>query len=160
MAQAPTIPVRVRKDHDEEGKLYQLSYDTRVLLPKGFPAIDRIDILPYTNNYRRVFVRQGELSKHYEIRWAKDLMSRWSNNLDPNRGKVITRVSPVKLLGFPAGTHILFRLDGAWELGEIQDHVNQVQAKKAVEKVKKKAKEKIRKYLRLPTIWDRLSRDD
>jgi len=38
--------------------------------------------------------------------------------------------------------------------------VNQIQAKKAVEKFKKKAKEKVRRYLRLPTIWDRLSRED
>ena len=38
MAQAPTIPVRVRENSADEGKLYQLSYDARVLLAKGLPA--------------------------------------------------------------------------------------------------------------------------
>jgi len=42
----------------------------------------------------------------------------------------------------------------------VDPYVNQIQAKKAVEKFKKKAKEKVRRYLRLPTIWDRLSRED
>jgi len=178
MAQAPTIPVRVRKDqYDDPGKLYQLPYDARALLAKGLPALGLIDIFPYTNNYRRVFVRPGELSKHYEIRWIKDLKtSRWRHTMlnrrgnrcgyktfeedDPDRGKVITRTSPVKLLGLPEATNVLFMHEGVWMQGVVDPYVNQIQAKKAVEKFKKKAKEKVRRYLRLPTIWDRLSRED
>lgn len=175
MAQAPTIPVRVRTDDGEE-KLYQLSYDTRVLLARNLPALELIDILPYSSNYRRRFVLPGHLSKHYEVRWVKDLTrpewtyygsfrsrrflgSKSTNEPDPNRGKVLTRVSPVKLLGLPEGTPVFFRLGDAWERGEIETYVNQIEVKKTREKTQKKAKLKLLRYLRLPTIWDRLSVD-
>lgn len=172
MAQAPTIPVRVRTVYGDKEKLYQLPYDTRVLLARNLPALELIDILPYANNYRRMFVLPGQLSKHYEIRWVKDLRRtcfyghvrsrRYGGaveELDPDRGKVITRVSPVKLLGLGEGTPILFRLGESWERGEVGTYVDQRQAKKVEEKVRKKAKVKLRKYLRLPTIWERLSTD-
>lgn len=176
MAQAPTIPVRVRTDDGKE-KLYQLSYDTRVLLARNLPALELIDILPYSNNYRRRFVLPGHLSKHYEVRWVKDLKRSWWNysgisrsrltvssrdvaeEPDPNRGKVFTRVSPVKLLGLPEGTPVLFRLGDAWERGEVETYVNQIEVKRTREKAQKKIKLKLLRYLRLPTIWDRLSID-
>lgn len=175
MSQVPTIPVRVRTEDGKE-KLYQLPYDTRVLLARNLPALEDIDILPYSSYYRRVFVQPGELSKHYEIRWIKGLQrtswlhyassrtrryigSKSIEEPDPNRGKIVARVSPMRLLGLPEGTPILFQLEEAWERGEIGAYVNQVEVKKAEKKTKKKVKVKLRKYLRLPTVWDRLSAD-
>jgi hypothetical protein len=159
---------------DGKEKLYQLSYDTRVLLARNLPALEDIDILPYSGNYRRRLVLPGHLSKHYEVRWVKDLTrTSWTHlasfrsrrylgsgsaeEPDPNRGKVLTRVSPVKLLGLPVGTPVLFRLGEAWERGEIETYVNQTEVKKTQEKARKKIKIKLQRYLRLPTIWDRLS---
>jgi hypothetical protein len=178
MAQAPTIPVRVRTGgYGDEGKLHQLSYDTRVLLARNLPALDQIEILPFVGNNRRVYLPPGQLSKHYEIRYIKDLRRSWwehsrvsringvshlrdrkfVNQADPNAGKLITRLSPVKLHGLPAAVSVLFQVNGRWVLGVIEAYVDQVQAKKLVEKTKKKAKDKHRKYLRQPTIWDRIS---
>jgi hypothetical protein len=180
MAQEKTIPVRVRTgSYGDEGKLHQLSYDTRVLLARGLPALDQIDILPFVGNNRRAWVQPGQLSKHYEIRYIKDLRRTWwehtrvsriqgvghlrnrklIDRADPAAGTLVTRLSPVKLLKLPAGTLVLCLVNDRWEVGLIEDYVDQIQAKRVEEKTKKKAKYKHRKYLRQPTIWDRISRD-
>ena len=163
--------------YDDQGKLHQLLYDTRVLLARGLPVLSQIDIVPFVGNNRRVWVQPGQLSKHYEIRYLKDLRRSWwdagrvsriqgvghlrnrkfVDQADPAAGTLVTRLSPVKLHSIPAGTSVLFQANGRWELGLIEEYVDQIQAKKVIEKTKKKAKDKLRRYLRQPTIWDRIS---
>jgi len=143
MARAPTIPIRVYSGlYNDPGKLYELTYGTRVLVAERVPALDAIEILPYSNRHRRLFVQPGQLCKHYEVRWTN--------------GQVVTRLSPVKLQNLTVGTAILFMLNGAWERGQIEAYVDQILETRTKEKARKKTKYKLRAYLRRPTLWDRL----
>ena len=152
-------PIPVLDRTGEEEKKLSLPSDTLVLL--GVRAdLDDIEIFPYSGYYKRKYVQPGELAAHYEIRYHRELTSRWTGKPSPLRGRVITRIAPQKLGGIKEGSGVLFLLNDRWHYGEVQEYENTHEVRKMAEKAKKLEKNKLRKYLRQPTIWDLLDGDD
>lgn len=163
MAQVPTIPVQTGEYDPQDRKTFNLPYGTRVIIATGLPAdITDYIIKPSSGSLRKKYTPEGQMAKHYEIRYRPDLADRWgrTKGLDPNAGQLIRMVSPEKLHGLPAHTSILFLVDEVWHRGTIQPYEDAYKARQEAEKAEKKAKLKHRKYLRQPTVWDRLLTDD
>lgn len=161
MAQVPTIPVQTGEYDPEGRKIFNLPYETRVIVATGLPAFSDIGVKPQSGSIRK-FSPEGRMAKHYEIRYRPDLQLHWvrPKTIHPLAGKVVRTVSPQKLHGLEAHTPILFLVDGVWHHGWIQPYEDRIKLRKEAEQAKKKAKAKHRRWLRLPTIWDRLSADD
>lgn len=181
MAQA-TIPVRTQEHWPrDEGQLIQLDYDTPVIVATGLPGIDHIEIRAC-----RVEFRPGKGPSQYEIRYAKDLKrefyrfleprrkerrrSGWgtrtrlaqekTEELSPDAGKVITRVTPLQLHRVPIGAAVFFQQKDTWTSGRVEDYVHAGETRRAQEKSKAKADAKKRQRARYPSVWDRLNSDD
>lgn len=143
-----------------------------------------IDILPFAPNYRAHYIPEGGHPKHYEIRYKKDYVMSWwrpstparkapgngsrrthlhgqnVERLSPDAGRIVTRLSPLKLSRFDGMTSVFFRRDDGWCLGVVQDYANPSEIKRTTERIRRNAQNRIRRHLRQPTVWDRLQGDE
>ena len=171
MAKARTVPVRLiifpverwrwrgGFQFTEGLETLHLPAETQVIV--GWPwhlALAQIDLRPFTDRHPKVWVPEGRLAPHYEVRVALNAVTS-GGGAHPQRGRLLGRVSPQKIWGLPAGKPVIFQKDGMWEAGVIQEYTDPRVAQEALERDKKKAKIRERRYQRQPTIWDRLSVD-
>lgn len=94
------------------------------------------------------------------VRVRKDLET---DDGRPHRlaGAVLGKVSTERLYGIEAEAGVAFReKDGAWNLGRVEPYPKWREEERQAAKVEKKAAYRRRKYLRQPTVFELLMRDD